>query len=66
MQRNLLAGILIDRLEQIKSATKLDILVQTSLLAPRPSSTASADQISNAVNVSAANIQADKVKFSFA
>ncbi|XP_028408014.1 uncharacterized protein LOC114530617 [Dendronephthya gigantea] len=60
VQRNLLAGILAERLAQLRNATELDISLKTSTLAPKPSSTATADQISNAVNISARNVQAEK------
>lgn len=62
MQKNLLAGILRVRIQEIETEVNLDLEVQTSPQAPDPPQS-SPLQTSNAVNMSASNIQADQVLF---
>ena len=60
LQRNLLAGILTNQIEALKTATSLDLSVETSTLAVTPT-TASTDQLERSITLSASGIQADQV-----
>ena len=61
LPQNLLAGILINQLPGIQSATGLQLFVRTSAAATPPPS-ANATQIAAAVKVAILNFQASQVK----